>query len=331
MKARNWTLRSLASAALLAASASGAIAQPAITPAAQTAAPAKLAAVVNGEPIPMEDVERFFKERPIPPQLTEEQRRQIKLEVVGMLVDDHLLQQFLKSNAPPAKEADINKWFVELEAGLKSQGHTLKEFYVERGLTEAQVRKNVSNMLQWVGYVNGKISDQELKQYYEANKDFFDQVSVHASHILIRVAPTASDADRQAVRTQLLGLRVQIMGGKLDFAEAAKKHSQCPSKAQGGDLGFFPRKFAVDENFARAAFALKVGEVSDIVQTDIGLHLIKVLDRKAGQPSSFEKIKDEVREVASEEMRQKLLAEQRKKSKIEILVDAPTLKAPGAN
>jgi peptidyl-prolyl cis-trans isomerase C len=332
MKAHNWTLRSLAGAALLAATATGSFAQPAAPAAAgASATPAKLAAVVNGEPIPMEEVERFLKDRPVPPQLSDEQRRQLRFEIVGMLVDDHLLQQFLKTNAPPVKEADVNKWLVELEAGLKSQGHTLKEFYQERGVTEQQVRKNVSNMLQWVNYVNLKVTEADLKHYYEENKDFFDQVSVHACHILVRVAPTASPAERQAAKAQLQGLRQQIVSGKLDFSEAAKKVSQCPSKAQGGDIGYFPRKFAVEESFARAAFALKAGDISDVVETDLGYHLIKVVDRKQGQTSSFAKIKDEVREVAAEEMRQNLLAHQRKTSKIEILIDgAPALKTPGA-
>ena len=121
----------------------------------------------------------------------------------------------------------------------------------------------------------------------------------------------------------------EILAGKIDFAEAAKKHSQCPSKVQGGDVGYFPRKFAVEENFARAAFALKPGEISDVIETDVGFHVIKVVDRKAGQTSTYDRLKEEVREVASEEMRQKLLAQQRRVSKVEIMLDgAPALKPP---
>ena len=113
---------------------------PAPTPPAQ---PGRLAAVVNGEPIPVEEVELFLKQRPVPPQLSDEQRRQLKMEVVGMIVDDHLLQQFLRGNTPAVKEDEINKWLAELEKTLKSQGHTLAEFYKERGLSEQRVRQNV--------------------------------------------------------------------------------------------------------------------------------------------------------------------------------------------
>ena len=74
----------------------------------------------------------------------------------------------------------------------------------------------------------------------------------------------------------------------------------------------------LDENFARAAFALKVGEVSDVVQSEYGLHIIKVTDRKPGTPSDYEKMKDEVRDFCVEEMRQSLVAQERKTAKIEV-------------
>src|SRR5262249_58132443 len=139
--------------------------------------------------------------------------------------------------------------------------------------------------------------------YYNDFKDFFDGVTVKASHIVLRVPPTAPAPDVQAARQKLTDLRTQITGGKLDFGEAAKKNSQCPSAPGGGDIGYFPRKWVVDEPFAKAAFALKVGDISDVVQTDYGLHLVKVTDRKPGQPSDYEKIKDKGREIYVEKMR----------------------------
>jgi hypothetical protein len=325
MKARNWSIQGLMGLALVAALAGPAAAQ--VPPPAATIKPA---ALVNGESISLDEVESFLKQRPVPPQLTDAQRHQLRLEVVGMLIDDHLMQQFLRVNAPPVKDADVNKWLADLEASLKKQGHTLQEFYRERGLSETEIRHHVSNMLQWASYVKGHLNDDELKRYYESNRDFFDQVTVRASHIVLRVPMAAGEADRQAARVRMQALRQEIAAGRLDFAEAARKNSQCPSSAQGGDLGYFPRKFAVEETFARAAFTLKVGEVSDVVQTDYGFHLIKVTDRKQGMTSTFDKLKEEVREVAMEEMRQGLLAQQRKNSKVEIMLDGPpALKTPG--
>jgi peptidyl-prolyl cis-trans isomerase C len=302
-------LRSLAGAAILATLASTAQAQ----------APAKPAAVVNGEPITMADVEALLKGRgPLATPPTELQRKQMQLEAVAMLIDDLIMQQFLRKYAPPVDPAELNKRVAEMQVALKKKNQTLQDFCKETGQTEIQLRTNLANMLQWAAYVKDKVTDADVKRYYDENRDFFDQITVRASHIVFRVPTGAADGERQSTAARLQAIRQDIVSGKLDFAEAAKKHSQCPSAPGGGDIGYFPRKWVVEESFARAAFALKVGEVSDVVQTDYGLHLIKVTDRKPGQPSDFSKIKDEVREIYVEEMRQALVAQQRKASKIEV-------------
>ena len=289
--------------------------------AAQNAPGAKPAAVVNGESIPMADVDAIFKlQEPSPTPVSETQKKQMRQEVLGMLIDDLLMQQFLRKHGPKADPVEVNKRLAELESSLKTQGKTFAEFCKETNQTEAQVRTNMTNILQWAGYVKDRVSDAVVKKYYEDNKEFFDQVTVRASHVVLRVPAGAPDAERQAARAKLLGLRQEIVGGKLDFAEAARKHSQCPSAPAGGDVGPFPRKFVVEEPFARAAFALKVGEVSDVVQTDYGLHVIKVTERTAGQPSVFEKVKESAREFCVEELRQQVLAEQRRAARIEVFI-----------
>jgi peptidyl-prolyl cis-trans isomerase C len=305
-------LQALTSAAVLAVLTNWAIGQ------TGTAAN-KPAAVVDGTPITMAEVEAVIKQGgPSPTPLTENQRRQMQIEAVGMLIDDLLVQQFLRSHGPKIDPAEVNKRLAELEESLKKQGKTLQDFFKESNQNEAQLRMNIVNMLQWAAYVKAHLTEADVKHYYEESRDFFDRVAVRASHIVIRVSPTASQTERDAVRSKLQSLRQEIVGGKLDFAEAAKKYSQCTSASNGGDIGYFPRKLAVDEAFGKAAFALKVGEISDVVQTDYGLHLIKVTDRKPGQPSDYNKIKDEVRELCIEEMRLALLAERRKTAHVEI-------------
>jgi parvulin-like peptidyl-prolyl isomerase len=135
---------------------------------------------------------------------------------------------------------------------------------------------------------------------------------------MMKVSPTADDAARKDARDKLIAIRAHIMAGKLDFADAAKRFSQTESAKNGGDLGFFQRKGDIEEAFAKAAFGLKVGEVSDVVQTEFGYHLLKVTERKQGTPADFEKIKERVREFYVYEMREEVLAQMRKISKIEI-------------
>src|SRR4051794_32879508 len=281
---------------------------------------ARVVAVVNGDRITAAELEAVMRlGGPTPLQLPEAQRRQHQMEAPAVLVDDLLMHQFLDKNAPPVPQAEVDKKIAELETGLKKQGKSLQEFCRDMGQTEAQVRKNVGRMLQWTTYVGGRLTDAEVEKYYREYKDVFDRATVRASHIVLRLPADAPAAEAAQARAKLADLRAQIVAGKLDFAEAAKAHSQCPlSTGKGGDLGFFPRKWVFEESFSRAAFGLQVGQVSDVVQTEYGLHLVKVTDRKAGEPSDFAKIKDEVRDFCAEDMRQQMLAELRKGSKIEV-------------
>jgi len=279
----------------------------------------KPAAIVNGIAISMAEVEQALKQAgPTATPLTELQRKQMRQEALSLLIDDILLQEHLRRHAPQVDPMEVNKHLRELEQGLQKQGKTLGSFCKETSQTEVQLRINLLNMLQWSAYVNQRLSEQEIKRYYEENKDFFDRVSLRVSHIVLRAGLPADSPDRRAARTKLETLRKDLVTGKLDFADAAKKFSQDSSAASGGDIGYIPRKLAVDEEFAKAAFALNVGEISQVVETDYGLHLIKCTDRKPGQPSDYTKIKDEVREFYIEEIRLGIIADERKSATIEI-------------
>jgi len=195
----------------------------------------------------------------------------------------------------------------------------MSEFLKENGMTMPQLQADTLKMLQWAAFVRLQIKEVDLRRYYEENKDYFDQIKVQASHIVFRVPASAAPTEVQASRERLEKLRQEIVSGKIAFAEAARKFSQCPSAQDGGNIGYFFRKYTVQEPLAKAAFAMKVGEISDIVQSDYGLHLIKVTDRKAaGPPSDYEKIREDVRESCAMEMMNNLVAQQRKMAKIEI-------------
>jgi hypothetical protein len=314
MMGRAWFWGTLAAAAL----AGGAGAQSAI-PVARPAA--KPVTVVNGTEVRAEELEAVLKAHgPSPVPLTEAQRRQRQMEALSVLVDNLLWHQFLEKNTPPVPAAEVEKKLQELAAGLKAQGKGLAEFCQDTGQTAEQLRVNLGDNLRWSAYAAKHISDSALEQYYKEYKDFFDGTQVRASHVVLRVPEGTAQADREKARAQLSALRAQIVAGKLDFAAAARKYSQDPAAEQGGDLGLLQRKwFFLDENFLKAAFALKVGEVSDVVQSDLGFHLIKVTDRKEKperDKPAYASIKEAVREFCAEDLRQQILARERKSAKI---------------
>lgn len=283
-------------------------------------AESKPAATVNGEVIRLDDVDALLKRHtPTDAPLTAAQAKQLRADALQDLIDLQLLTQFLKQHGPKIPPADIDKYMQGVAAGLRKQKKTLADHLKETGQTEQQVRDGWTRVLQLQQLIDQKTTDAELKKFFEANREFFEGATVRVSHIVVRLGPTSTAGEQAAAAAKLKQLRADILAGKIDFAAAAKKHSVCPSARGGGDLGYVSRKDGtVDEPFAAAAFALKPNEISDVVACDDGLHLILATARKAGTPTTFEKVSDAVRDVYADEVRQSLLAKLRKDAKIEV-------------
>lgn len=140
------------------------------------------------------------------------------------------------------------------------------------------------------------VTDDEVQRWYEGHRDQYKQAEERrASHILISVAKEAKDDQIQAARSKTEGLLKQVKQSPADFARLAKENSQDPgSAANGGDLGFFGRGMMV-KPFEDAAFALKENEISDVVRSDFGFHIIKVTGVKAEKVRSLDEAKEEIR------------------------------------
>ena len=137
-----------------------------------------------------------------------------------------------------------------------------------------------------------KITDDEVKKYYDENKEQFNKgESVNASHILV-------DSEQKAL--ELLG---KIKAGEISFEDAARENSSCPSGQQGGSLGTFTRGQMVPE-FDKAVFEMEEGEISEApVKTQFGYHLIKLIEKNAAEPASFDEVKAELSEMLLTEKR----------------------------
>jgi peptidyl-prolyl cis-trans isomerase C len=280
-----------------------------------------VAATVNGDPITLEEVDAVLKHTLPRTPLNPAQRRQMRIEVLTDLVDDVLLRQFLRKNGPKVDPAEIDAQLKAYGEHLQKQGKSLAEFYKQTGQTEAQVREAWTTAMQLTGYVKGTATEAQLKAYHAANKDYFDHVEVRVRHIVLRVGKNTPAAARSAAKEKLEKLRAEIVAGKLNFAATAKKFSHCPSAASGGDLGYIECKGGlVDEAFAKAAFALKPGEISGVVETEFGLHIIQAIDRRPGTPSAYEKCVTEVLDAYSDDFRAELIAKLRKEARIQIIV-----------
>ncbi len=141
-----------------------------------------------------------------------------------------------------------------------------------------------------------KVTDEEVKEYYEENMDSYKEPKkVRARHILFRLKPNATEKEEKKVKEKAEKVLKMAREGK-DFAELAKKYSEGPTKSTGGDLGYFSKGKMV-KPFEEAAFKLKKGEVSDLVRTQFGYHIIKVEDIKEARTKPLEEVKDKIRDL----------------------------------
>jgi len=154
------------------------------------------------------------------------------------------------------------------------------------------------------------VNEQDLKTYYEQNAGRLSgKEERRASHILVAVPQGAPAAEREKGKAKAQELLAAVQKSPGSFAEVAKKNSQDPgSAANGGDLDFFARG-AMTKPFEEATFALKKGEISGLVETEFGYHIIMVTDIKAPKQRSFEEMKPELEAELKKQQAQRKYAE----------------------
>jgi parvulin-like peptidyl-prolyl isomerase len=283
--------------------------------------PETIAAKVNGEVISVGELDAVLKSTLRGTPLLPSQLRDLRRALLEDLIEEKLLRQFLDKHAPKVDAAELNAQMTALKASLTKENMSLEEYLRRSNQTETQLREGWKTCIQLMNYVKEIASDEKLKAYHAANRDHFDRAEVRISHILIRLGKDASAIERAAAREKLGRVRGELAGGQLTFAEAAKKYSQCPSALKSGDLGFIRRRgLPEDEPLSRAAFALKPGELSEVIETERGLHLLKLTERKPGTPTTLDKCVVEVLESFAEDTRTELVRKLRKEAAVQIMI-----------
>ncbi len=266
---------------------------------------AKTVAVVNGTAIPRSSLDREISR--IEQQMTQDgyvpgddEDEDIMAGALDGLINMELLFQESQKRGFTVTESRLDMEFSMFQANFQD-AETYKQALTQMQLTEGQLKTEIERGMAVNDFIdkeirpNATVSDEELRDFYDANPEMFSEgMQVRARHIIITVAEDASDEQKQAARTRLEGIRQQIEQGG-DFEELAKQHSEGPSNAQGGDLGYFGRGQMVPP-FESAAFSLPIGETSDIVTTQFGYHLIQVTDKKVSDLVAFDDVQSQLRD-----------------------------------
>lgn len=219
-----------------------------------------------------------------------------------MINTEILFEQAKKENLLPSKE-DVDKQFKEFEKNIE-ENKAYKDNMKKLGITNEDIKKQQEIGLAIQNYQNNfkkvtKITDEEMKKYYDDNKKEFYEDKVKASHILISTVDEnnkpLSDSKKAEAKKEAEDILKRAKSGE-EFAALAKEYSDDKgSGANGGDLGFFEKGTMVPE-FEDAAWGLKVGEISDLVETQFGYHIIKVTD-KVQKQLTFDEVKDKIKET----------------------------------
>jgi peptidyl-prolyl cis-trans isomerase C len=280
-----------------------------------------VAATVNGQSLPEVAVYRAMGRAAGAPDL--------RKEVVNFLIDNLLVDQYLNALKIDVAKKEIDDRIEQLKKEAAEAKEDFKKIMENLHLTEDELRYQIHCDVRWTKFVQQQATDKALKEFFEKNPAMFDGSQMRARHILITPADGAG-ADDQA-KARALALKKQIeehvakevaqIPAQADnltrekkrvealekaFLEAVKT-SSCPSKEQGGDVGWFARAGAMVEPFARAAFALAPYQLSDVVATEFGYHLILPVERKAGKEVKFDDIKAFVLEVYQDRLRDAIL------------------------
>ena len=229
-----------------------------------------------------------------------------------------LLDQAAKLDLP-VSAADIDAEVAKVVAQVGG-AENYRKALAAQGITEEQFRKElekgakVNKLVEQACSSVAEPTDDEVAAFYAAHKaEYVAPEQVLCQHILVK----GSD---DAALDKIKDIRARIVDGKADFAEEAKKHSDCPSGQQGGSLGWFGRGMMVPE-FDKVAFEMAKGEVSNIVTTQFGYHIIYKADQKGGGQQTLVDVHDQIRDLLRHEARGRAMdayvAELREKATIE--------------
>ena len=219
----------------------------------------------------------------------------------------------------PVTAADIDAEVAKVVTQVGGE-ENFKKALEAQGITEIQFRKElekgakVNKLVEQACSSVAEPTEDEVAAFYTAHKaEFVVPHQVLCQHILVK----GSD---DAALDKIKAIRERIVSGGADFAEEAKKNSDCPSGQQGGSLGWFGRGMMVPE-FDKVAFEMKKGEVSGVVSTQFGYHIIYKADEKGGGEQTLVDVHDQIKDLLRHEARGRAMdafvAELREQAKVE--------------
>jgi parvulin-like peptidyl-prolyl isomerase len=191
----------------------------------------------------------------------------------------------------------------KLSALIARQGLTCEQFNAS-----IKAGKQLDRLVDRIVSAEPECTEAEVREFFEKHADnYATEDKAQLRHILMRPA-SASEADKAATRSRLMAIRQQILEG-VDFGDLAAAHSECPSgKESQGQLGWITRNTTLPQ-FDQAVFDnMEVGDISEVIETPLGLHIVEKLDQEDGEPIPYEEARERVRDLLTHERRGQALS-----------------------
>jgi peptidyl-prolyl cis-trans isomerase C len=295
--------------------------------------PAVLPAVlakVNGEDVQKWELDTALKqaEASAGSAVPADKRDVVLRNILDELINYHMLAQEARGMKIQATDAEVDAQLATIRKNFPTD-EAYQQALLMQGVTIQQLRDLTRRTLDAQKLVDTQVTskiavqDADVNAFYNQNIERFKQGdTVHASHIFIAVPPNAVPAQKEQARATAERILKQLRAGA-DFATLAKTESNDASAANGGDLGFIA-KGDVPPDFEKAAFGLKPGTTSGVVELESGFHIIKVSERRGPRTAPLAEVREDVKGFLKQQQTQAKLAEYigqvKAKTKIQVLV-----------
>jgi peptidyl-prolyl cis-trans isomerase SurA len=272
----------------------------------------RIAALVNDDVVMLSEVEEHAAPvmrqiEAIPdPVLREQQRDKQMKRALDDLVGQRLITQEATKRNLKIADKDVTEHIDRVKAQQGWDDEQLGMYLSGQGITLDELKKQVREQLLRTKVIRSaladklQISDSDLQEYYRTRKSRAkDEAEIEAAHILLPLAADAGPTDVDATRQKAVELIGRVRAGE-DFAELAKQYGTGPAAAHGGYLGSF-RRGSLDPALEEALFGLDAGQVGGPVRTRFGVHVVRVIAKKAVEPPDFEAVKPQLQQELFEQ------------------------------
>jgi len=293
----------------------------------------KIVAVVNGDIITLSELKKISDpylekmQSKYSLDYDEAQIEETEKRILDQLIDEKLIKQEVAVLKIVVEEKEVDMALRDIMEESKLSEDKFEQALIEEGFTLEKYREQLKDQMEKMRLLDQEVKskievkEKEIEHYYKEHKDRFEAPpEVRLQQILLMIPPEANEQEISQIREKAEGIVQRIKGGE-DFNTMARLYSQDSSAAIGGDIGFFKQGELLPA-LGEAAFSLNKGEISSVIKTSSGFHIIRVLEKRDKQKmpkeERFKEIKGIIYNQKVDDKSKQWLKELRKKSYIKI-------------